>query len=145
MIGTRASWLTMFIIAVGVTTSHTASADPGFGHGHHGHGRGGVSIDRLLAQAAEKLNLDSSQQQQLNIARQQSKFAREQMRANTQRLKQKVDAELARSEPDLAAIAAVADEAQGLNRQLRSEARNEWLRLYSILSSSQKMMVGDML
>jgi hypothetical protein len=102
-------------------------------------------IPRLLAHAKTKLNLNTSQQGIWDSAVAQSKAAREAAKANRQQVKAALKAELAKPEPDLAAVVAVADSVQQQNRAQGIAARNEWLRLYAALSTEQKGVVKDML
>jgi hypothetical protein len=95
------------------------------------------------AQAKEKLNLNPAQQAQWDVAQQQTRAARDTMKQAHQQLKQATEAELAKPEPDLAALAAVADNAQANNQQARHAARAEWLKLYASLDSTQKATVRD--
>jgi len=59
-----------------------------------------------------KLNLNTSQQQQWDAAIAQSKAAHDAIRANFQQLKAATQAELAKSDPDLAALASLSDQSQ---------------------------------
>ena len=54
-------------------------------------------------------------------------------------------AELAKAEPDLAAVAVLADTAQAAGQSLRNQVRAEWLKLYATFSPSQKLVVRDQL
>ena len=54
-------------------------------------------------------------------------------------------AELAKTEPNLAAAAAVADDAWPQGWALRHQVRDEWLKLYAAFSAEQKAVVGDLL
>jgi Spy/CpxP family protein refolding chaperone len=124
-----------------------AMAQPGGGMAHGMHG--GATIDQLvpgmLEQARASLNLDTSQQTMWDRAAAQSKVAREQGRANRQRAKVAMKAELAKAAPDLAAIVAAADAAEQQNRDLRRDARAPWLALYATFTPEQKAVVRDLL
>jgi Spy/CpxP family protein refolding chaperone len=97
----------------------------------------------MLQRIQAKLNLNTSQQQQWDAAVAQSKSAHQAMRANFQQLKAATQAELAKPEPDLAAVAAVADQVQQQNIALRQQARATWLALYGTFSPEQKATVRD--
>jgi Spy/CpxP family protein refolding chaperone len=126
-----------------------ASAQPAGGpHGMHGmHGGAGIEqmIPRMLERAKANLNLNTSQQVSWDNAVAQSKAAHEAARANRQQVKAALTAELAKPEPDLAAVIAVADSVEQQNRALRINARNQWLQLYAALSPEQKGVARDLL
>ena len=90
-----------------------------------------------------KLNLNTSQQQQWDAALAQSKAAHEAIRANFQQLKTATQAELAKSDPDLAALASLSDQLQQQNIAQRQQARAAWLALYGTFSAEQKTTVKD--
>ena len=90
-----------------------------------------------------KLNLNTSQQQQWDAAIAQSKAAHDAIRANFQQLKAATQAELAKSDPDLAALASLSDQLQQQNIAQRQQARAAWLALYGTLSADQKTTVKD--
>jgi uncharacterized membrane protein len=99
---------------------------------HHGHGGGDVimSIVRLKSQ----LNLNTSQQAMWESAR-----------ANMQKVNDALTAELAKPEPDLAAVAAAADSARNANQQLHTQVRDAWLNLYATFTPDQKTIVKNAL
>ncbi len=88
---------------VGPGGSHHAMMDAGGGDGFLGH---------AIAGAQAKLNLNTSQKLMFDNALAQSKAARESGRALHQKVKDSLTAELAKTEPDLAAVATVADGVQ---------------------------------
>jgi protein CpxP len=90
-----------------------------------------------------KLNLNTSQQQQWDAAVAQSKAAHDAIRANFQQLKTATQAELAKSDPDLAALASLSDQLQQQNVAQRKQARAPWLALYGTFSADQKTTVKD--
>jgi protein CpxP len=106
------------------------------GHGMHDP----ISV---LQRIQAKLNLNTSQQQQWDAAVAQSKTVREAMRANFQQLKAATQAELAKADPDLAALATLADQVQQQNIAQRKQARAAWLALYGTFSAEQKATVRD--
>ena len=106
------------------------------GHGMHDP----ISV---LQRIQAKLNLNTSQQQQFDAAVAQSKTVHEAMRANFQQLKAATQAELAKTDPDLAALASLADQVQQQNIAQRKQARAAWLALYGTFSAEQKATVRD--
>ena len=97
----------------------------------------------VLQQIQAKLNLNTSQQQQWDAAVAQSKAAHEAIRANFQQLKAATQAELAKTDPDLAVLAALSDQLQQQNIAQRQQARAAWLALYGTFSADQKTTVKD--
>ena len=133
------------VAAVAVATAFGAGVAFAQPHGHHGHGGGGddVMIGQLIAHAKDKLSLNTMQQQQFDTAVAHSKAARDSGRALHDKVKATLDAELAKAEPDLAAIAAASDAAADQARAQRITIRNEWLALYATFSPAQKAVVKD--
>jgi Spy/CpxP family protein refolding chaperone len=131
------------IAAVAIlATSGVALAQPAHGH-HRGHGGGDVATAIFALKG--QLNLNTSQQQMWDSAIASSKAARQNMRANQQRVHDALSAELAKAEPDLAAVSAVSDQVQAQNVQLRHQARDTWLALYATFSPDQKAVVKSAL
>jgi len=121
-----------------ISLSGTAAlAQPG-PHGPHG---GDFSFG--IAAVKDQLNLNTSQQTMWDSAVAQTKSARDSGRANMQRIKDAMTAELAKTEPDLAAVAAVADDVQATNTALRRQVRSTWLALYATFSPDQKAVVKN--
>jgi hypothetical protein len=58
-----------------------------------------------------------------------------------QNVRSVLNTELAKAEPDLAAVAAAADSAQAQDSTLRHQARDAWLNLYGTFSPDQKAVV----
>ena len=112
-------------------------------HMHQG-GHGG---DVVLAIAALKgqLNLNTSQQQMWDSAAAATRAARQQGRANMQQMHDALAAELAKAQPDLAAVAAVGDSVRAQNATLHNQVRDTWLGLYATFSPEQKTIVRDAL
>jgi Spy/CpxP family protein refolding chaperone len=125
------------------TTSTPAPPHGGF-HGRHG-GAGIEMMPRLLEQLKGSLNLNTSQQQMWDNAVAQGKAAREQAGANRKTVRDALQAELAKAEPDLASVAAVADGVAQQNRALHTKVRDQWLALYATFSADQKSIVRDAL
>jgi Spy/CpxP family protein refolding chaperone len=111
----------------------------------HGPGAGDQMIGHLIANAKASLNLNTSQQTMFDAAVAQSKAAHEQGRAVMQKVRDAMAAELAKTEPDLAALAAAADDARAQGYALRKQARDQWLQLYATFSPDQKAVVRDLL
>ena len=112
-------------------------------HGHHRGGPQGMGVEGVIAHAKERLGLDSSQQVLWDNAVAATKAAREAGRAEHQRLHAAARAELAKAEPDLAALAATMDQARSAGQAVRGQVRNEWLKLYATFSPAQKQVVRD--
>ena len=102
-------------------------------------------IGHLIAHAKAKLNLNTMQQGMFDTAVADSKAAREAGRALHEKVKATLQAELAKPEPDLAAVAAAADAAIDQGRAQRRAIRAEWLALYGTFTVEQKAVVKEML
>jgi len=126
-----AAFTLVFTAAASAQPAPGTSADPG------------AMIERMLQHAKAKLNLDSSQQVAWDNAVAASKAAHQAMRANRQKVNDALQAELAKPQPDLASVAALADEVAQQNRVQHVGARNQWLTLYAMLSPDQKTIVRD--
>lgn len=105
----------------------------------HGHGDPFGVIETLKG----NLNLNTSQQQQWDSAVAASQSARQTARANVAQLRAATQAELAKAEPDLAALAAQADAVQEQNSAARKAARGAWLALYATFTPDQKAVVRN--
>jgi len=127
-----------------VAASGAALSQPGpgshFGAGGHGH-----DVGAMIASLKSQLNLNTSQQAMFDAAVAQTKTARDAGRANMEKVHAAMTAELAKTEPDLAALAAAADDAQAANTTLRKQVRGQWLALYATFSPEQKGVVKDAL
>jgi Spy/CpxP family protein refolding chaperone len=126
-----------------------AVAQPMGGHhgpgGAMGQGAGEEMVGHLIAKAQAQLKLDTSQQVMFDAAVAQSKAAHQQGRGLHQQARDALAAELAKSEPNLAAVAAVADTAQQQGVALRHQVRDAWLKLYATFTPDQKAVVRDLL
>jgi len=131
-----AAWAATAFIAL---SGAAAFAQPG-PHGHHG---GDASFG--IAALKGKLNLNTSQQTMWDNAVAQTKAAHDTGRANMQKVKDAMSAELAKAEPDLAAVAAATDDVQASNTALRKQVRNTWLAVYATFTPDQKAVVRDTL
>jgi Spy/CpxP family protein refolding chaperone len=113
-------------------------------HGSHGGGAPG-DIGHLIENAKAQLNLNTSQQQMFDAAVASTKTARQTGHTLQQSVKDAVTAELAKTEPDLAAVATVSDNAQAQGQALRKSVRGQWLALYATFTPDQKAVVRQML
>ena len=111
----------------------------------HPHHRGGANFELRIAALRGQLNLNTSQQQMWDSAMAATRDARSTGRANAGRLHDALAAELAKAEPDLAAVAAVSDDVQAKNTALRHQARDAWLAVYATFTPDQKAVVRDAL
>ena len=123
----------------------SALAQPGPGHHGPGMADGPEMLGRLIAHAKSQLNLNTSQQAQFDAAVAQSKTAWQTGRSNMQRVQDALAAELAKAEPDLGAVAAVADDVRAQNQTLHRQIRDQWLALYNTFSPDQKAVVKQMI
>ena len=134
------------VASVAVATTFGAGVALAQPHGPHGHpGGDGVEIGALIAHAKDKLALNTSQQGMFDKAVADSKAARAAGKTLHDQVKATLTAELAKPEPDLAAVAALADGARQQNAALRTSARDAWLALYATFSPEQKAVVRDAL
>jgi Spy/CpxP family protein refolding chaperone len=126
-----------------------ALAQPAGGHGggHPGMmgGGGDEMLGHLIAHAQAQLKLNTSQSTMFDNAVAQTKAAYATGRTLHQKGKDALTAELAKPEPDLAAVAAVADSTQQQGTALRHQVRDTWLQLYATFSPEQKAVVRDLL
>jgi len=97
----------------------------------------------MLGKVKSDLNLNTSQQQQWDAIVAQTKAAHDTGRANFAQLRSALQAELAKPEPDFAAVAAVADNVRARNEDLRTQTRNAWLGLYATFTPEQKAVARD--
>ncbi|MCC7327341.1 MAG: periplasmic heavy metal sensor [Burkholderiales bacterium] len=138
----KSSWIGITAAALLAFGSYAAFAQPGGGAMRHGHGQG-IEIEGVLAHLKDQLGLDTSQQVMWDNAVAQSKAARGNGRASREQLRATLGAELAKAEPDFAAVATAADATQANNQALRRQVRDEWLKLYATFSPAQKAVVRD--
>lgn len=97
----------------------------------------------MLGKVQAQLNLNTSQQLQWDNVVAQRKSARAAARSNFEQVNTALQAELAKSEPDFAAVAAVTDGVQQQNAALHRQTRDAWLALYSTFSPEQKAIARD--
>lgn len=114
---------------------------------HHGHrgGHGGGDVVMAIAHLKSQLNLNTSQQVMWDNAAAASKAARDNARTNRQAVHQTLKNELAKAEPDLAAVAAAADNARDAGAAARRQVRTAWLNLYGTFTPEQKTVVKNAL
>jgi Spy/CpxP family protein refolding chaperone len=108
-----------------------------FHRGHHG----GGDVVMGIAALKDQLNLNTAQQAQWDSAVAAGKAARESGRTAMQNVHTTLQAELAKAEPDLAAVAAAADAARNTAATAHRQARDAWLNLYNTFSPDQKAVV----
>jgi Spy/CpxP family protein refolding chaperone len=121
-----------------------ALAQPVGAPGPRGH-PGGMDIEHVLFRVKSQLNLNTSQQLAWDNAVAQTKASHATGWANGQKLHDAMTAELAKPEPDLASVAAVADSVHTTNQTLRQGVRDQWLQIYATFSPEQKAVVRDSL
>ena len=97
----------------------------------------------MLGKIKSQLNLNTSQQQQWDVVAAQSRAAHETARANFAQVRSALQTELAKSEPDFAAVAALADSVRQQNGVLRAQTRDAWLALYATFTPEQKAVARD--
>ena len=116
-----------------------------YAQGPHGHHRGphGAQFERVIGEVKDKLALDTSQQVLWSNAAASSKAARDSARAERERVHAAVRAEITKPEPDLAAVAALMDQAQANGQAVRHQVQDQWLKLYATFSPAQKLVVRD--
>lgn len=132
-----------------VAVATAAAAALALGTAAVAHPRGGPGDGPVGPQVIEsvkgKLNLDTAQTRLFDEALAEAKAARAAGLADRQGLRDTMRAELAKAEPDLAALARSADAVEARNRALRLQVRELWLRLYATLSPEQKAVIRDAL
>ncbi len=104
---------------------------------------GGGSPLHMLKQIKSQLQLNTSQEQQWDALVAQEKTAHATVRANFAQVQTALQTELAKSEPDLAAVAKVSDGVRQQNETLRQQTRDAWLALYANFTPDQKALVRD--
>jgi Spy/CpxP family protein refolding chaperone len=97
----------------------------------------------MLSAVRSQLNLNTSQQQQWDNAAALSKNAHSAMRTSMEQRHAAMQAELAKSEPDFAALAAANDQARAQLEPLHQQARDAWLALYATFTPEQKGIARD--
>jgi hypothetical protein len=98
---------------------------------------------QMLQKIKPQLELNTSQEQQWDAVVAQSKSAHATARANFAQVHTALQTELAKSEPDFAAVAAVSDGIRQQNETLRKQTRDAWLALYANFTPAQKALARD--
>jgi len=122
---------------------HGYGQGPGHGAGHGPAGQKGFGIESMIASLKGALELNTSQQVMWDNAMAQSKAARDSGRSTMESVRGALKVELAKAEPDFAAVAAVTDAAHASAQALRRQVREEWLKLYATFTPAQKAVVRD--
>lgn len=136
-----ASRLAAVAAAALIGVAGVASAQP-----HHGHGGpGGGDFVMAIAALKGQLNLNTSQQAMWDNAVAAGKAARDSARTSHQQMHDALTAELAKAEPDLAAVATAADAARDAAAAQHRQVRAAWLNLYSTFTPDQKTVVKNAL
>ena len=97
----------------------------------------------MLGKVKSDLKLNTSQQLQWDAVIAQTKAAHDTGRTNFEQLKTALQAELAKPEPDFAAVAAIADGVRDQHAALHKQTRNAWLALYATFTPEQKAVARD--
>ena len=131
-----------FMLAVAIAGGISAIAFQAWGQAPGPH-HGAHDPLAMIAALQDKLNLNTSQQQQWDGVMAQAQTARQSARAGFDQLKTATQAELVKAEPDLAALAVQADAVHQQNATARKAVRDGWLALYATFSTAQKGVVRD--
>ena len=132
--------------ALFVAVAGVAAAQPGPGPGCHGPGGPrGEPVAQAIAHVKDKLALNAEQQKMFDAAVTQARTAREAARTEMLRVRDAMKAELAKPEPDLAAVAAIGDGVRAKVEAERLKVRGAWLNLYGTFTAAQKQVVRDFL
>jgi periplasmic protein CpxP/Spy len=102
-----------------------------------------MSIEGALASVKGQLSLNTSQQVMWDNAAAATQAARQTGRAGMEQVHAALTAELAKAEPDFAAVAAAGDAAQANAQAVRKQVRDQWLALYNTFTPAQKAVVRD--
>lgn len=133
-------------LSTGAAWAQSGDAPAGTPAPHARHMRaGGDPVMGALLHLHDQLALNSSQQAQWDNAVAQMKSAHAQGASLRQNVKSTYDAEIAKDQPDLAAVAAAADAARAQGDTLRKTVRDAWLGVYANLNPSQKALVAGAL
>jgi protein CpxP len=112
----------------------------------HGHRADGPDFAMArLGKLHDQLKLTPEQEGLWRQAEEKTRETAKQMRASRDKVRDALKQELAKSEPDLAAVASIADQAQEDRLKARHEVRDLWLKLYAGLSPQQKAVAADFL
>ncbi len=103
----------------------------------------GGSPLQMLKQIKSQLQLNTSQEQQWDAVVAQEKAAHATARASSAQVQAALQTELAKPEPDLAAVATLSDGVRQQNETLRKQTRDAWLALYANFTPEQKTLARD--
>src|SRR5215471_9756650 len=103
----------------------------------------GASPLEMLGSLKGQLNLNTSQQQQWDNAVSLSQAAYGMMMVSRKQGQTALQAELAKPEPDFAALAAAADGARDQIASAHRQARDAWLAVYATFTPEQKTVARD--
>ena len=137
----RAALASALVLAL----SGAANAGPGPQAGPHGPGARGAHVEQVIAQLRAQLNLNTQQQVAFDNAIAAAKSAREAGRAQVDKVRDAMKAELAKPAPDLRAIANVAESVRANAQAQHAQIREQWLQLYDSFDPQQKAVVRDAL
>lgn len=118
-----------------------AFASPHGGHGHHHHGGFGQYGGLLSEEVRKQLNLAPEQDRDWQELKRQQQALWEQMRDTHQQMRAQIDAELAKPQPDLAAINAAMDAAHERNYAANKRLREAALGFYQTLTPDRQAIV----
>ena len=105
------------------------------------HGPGGDQIINAIATLKGQLNLNTQQQGMWDAAVAAGQAARDAAKTRRQALKATVDTEIAKTTPDLGALAAAVDQMQNANISAHRDVRSKWLALYATFNPDQVAVV----
>jgi Spy/CpxP family protein refolding chaperone len=108
-----------------------------------GHGLDGGHFMNRLGKIHDQLKLNPQQEAVWKQAEEKSRETMKQMRDSHGKTREAMKQELAKSDPDFAAVAKLADESQESGFKARRETRDLWLKLYAELSPEQKTVAKD--
>jgi hypothetical protein len=138
----KGSPMKKFLLAIAAVAGVSAVAFHALAQapGPHQHHRGGGPI-AMIAALQGQLNLNTSQQQQWAAIVAQAQAAKQAAHASFAQLQAATQAELAKSAPDLASLAAQADAIHQQNATAFKSVRDAWLALYATFSADQVAVV----
>ena len=133
----------LLLAATVAVASPGGPGGPKGGPGMGGPATSGAMVEQVIEGLRDKLALDSAQRAMFDSAHAQTIAARDRMHASRTDIRSKVQAELAKPEPDLAAVTAILESAEEQGRSMRHQARDQWLKVYANLRPDQKLIVRD--
>lgn len=109
------------------------------------HGHGQDAMDGMFAKLHDQLQLNTEQEQAWQTIQAQSRALRQERKAGFTAIRQAMQQELAKPEPDLARIAQLRDQYREKNMQAEKALEQQKLSLYAGMTSQQKNLVGQAL